>query len=547
MTHSQGSIALPQWYARFAAGDAYMPERATPGTDGTLRIGPLTVFHARQGCDVTTFGRPADPGVVLFDGYLFDRAQLSHDFELASEASYVDVASAAYQRWGVDVFDKLDGAYLLAIWDPGLGKLIVGHDAIGRHPVFYASQSDGVWFGSNVLSLAASGRISNRPDRVSLALATLTSWPSVGRTFFESIRRQRPGHYLEVTRTHAVSEHQYWSPWLDDDEPWLSEREVMEQFEPALIAAVSRCMELSPEGIMLSGGLDSVTVAALAADHRAAHGGPSIRAVSGRLDLPPREEERVQTGAAAALGMPPLISRHSQWTGGRDEVSLSLDAVHELPGPSRIYWVGTYMNFYRHTAAHQVRVLLTGSGGDNWLAVGDAYAADSMRALRVRELWRLMTSYMGTGGLSLTTATRHLLWSGGLRLILDSLTAQWMPGLKARYHRRTARAHLPEWLCPDQALQEVLIDTRLSHRPPALSGAGRIPKHYYRHAQRSTVNPYLPYEFETGFHVESTCGLRLLSPYHDRRLVRFFNSIPPTTLLHWCTVTATRGSCARWP
>ena len=157
-----------------------MPERATPGTDGTLRIGPLTVFHARQGCDVTTFGRPADPGVVLFDGYLFDRAQLSHDFELASEASYVDVASAAYQRWGVDVFDKLDGAYLLAIWDPGLGKLIVGHDAIGRHPVFYASQSDGVWFGSNVLSLAASGRISNRPDRVSLALATLTSWPSVG-------------------------------------------------------------------------------------------------------------------------------------------------------------------------------------------------------------------------------------------------------------------------------------------------------------------------------------------------------------------------------
>jgi len=41
---------------------------------------------------------------------------------------------------------------------------------------------------------------------------------------------------------------------------------VNEQFEPTLIGAVSRCMELDPEGIMLSGGLDSVTIAALAGE-----------------------------------------------------------------------------------------------------------------------------------------------------------------------------------------------------------------------------------------------------------------------------------------
>ena len=46
------------------------------------------------------------------------------------------------------------------------------------------------------------------------------------------------------------------------------------------------------------------------------------------------------------------------------------------------------------------------------------------------------------------------------------------------------------------------------------------------------MNPYFQYQFEVGFHVESACGLRLLSPYHDKRVVRFLNSIPPEVLLH---------------
>ena len=39
------------------------------------------------------------------------------------------------------------------------------------------------------------------------------------------------------------------------------------------------------------------------------------------------------------------------------------------------------------------------------------------------------------------------------------------------------------------------------------------------------------YEFELGSHIESACGLRLLSPYHDRRLVRFLNAVPAQVLL----------------
>ena len=58
-----------------------------------------------------------------------------------------------------------------------------------------------------------------------------------------------------------------------------------------------------------------------------------------------------------------------------------------------------------------------------------------------------------------------------------------------------------------------------------------MPASFYRHEQRSVVNPYFVYEFELGFHIESACGLRLLSPYHDCRLVRFLNAVPPEVLL----------------
>jgi hypothetical protein len=384
-----------------------------------------------------------------------------------------------------------------------------------------------LWFGPNVLALSASGRFSNRPNRVSLALATLLLWPAAGQTFFESIQRLRPGRYLTITRDQIIREHQYFSPWLRDDEPELTEDQVNEEFEPTLIGAVSRCMDLDPEGIMLSGGLDSVTIAALAGEYAALHHTPLIAAVSGRRDETLTGEEPMQTATATALGMRHLVAKESEWMGTRGEIEMSFDVIPELPAPSRIYWVGATMGFYRHTAAQNVHVLLTGSGGDNWASVGDTYAADTMRRLQLRQLMRFIYSYMDTGGLSFSNAARHFLWAGGVRVLADSFTARWLPTAKARYHHRRAHAALPEWICPDPTLKDAVADTLLGERLPSLTEKGRAPRSYYRHSQRSVVNPYFQYEFEIGFHVESVCGLRLLSPYHDRQLVRFLNAVPP--------------------
>ena len=438
------------------------------------------------------------------------------------------------ERWGEAAFDRLDGSYLLAIWDPRAARLLLGHDALGHHPVFYATASGTLLFGSNVLAIAHSGDVSRRINRVSLVLSALTKWPAPGQTFFEDVRRLSPGRFLRASRDLSIHEHTYFSPWLEDDEPDMTAAEAREQFEPALTGAVARCMELDPEGIMLSGGLDSVTIAALAAEYSTEHGTPLITAVSGRSgDFVPVAggEEPMQTATTAALGMRHILMMEAEWTAGQNDIEMSLDVVPELPAPSRIYWVGSYMAFYRRTAAEQVRVLLTGSGGDNWVSVGNAYAADSMRRLRLGQLTRFVRSYTDTGGLSRRAAAETLLWSGGVRVLLDAWGAKVMPGVKAQYHRQRAAATLPDWLCPDPELREAVLDTLLAQRPTSLTDAGRVPSNFHRHEQRSVVSPYFVYEFELGFHIESACGLRLLSPYHDRRLVRFLNAVPPEVLL----------------
>lgn len=523
------AVLLPRWYASVTLDPRGGDTGATEPADERVRRGPVTVYQAHQGADMSAFGAAGDSAVVV-DGYLFDRDGLAAQLGLVTGAGTASLVAAAYERWGTKLFQKLDGSYLIAIWDASARRVLLGHDAVGRHPAFYALEGGTLWFGSNVLALASSGCVPRRPNRLSVALTALGHWPDAGQTFFERIRRVRPGHYLEVTAGH-VTEHKYWDPIPEDDDPWLPDQEVIEEFEPALMRAVSRCMALGPQGIMLSGGVDSVTVAALAADYSTQLGTAPIVAVSGRTDGELAGEERMQSSVAEALRMRHLVSTTSEWTKGRDDVSLSLEITDQLPGPSRIYWVGTYTSFYRQTAAQGLDVLLTGSGGDNWLSVAEPHAADLIRGLRLGELYRFVQTAMATGGLSPRVAARRILWHGGIRPIVDTLATQLVPGPKQRYHRRRWFAHLPAWLGSDESFKEQLVSNLINRRTPALSAAGRAPRSYYQHSVRSN-NPYLHHEFETAFHMEGTCGLRLLSPYHDRELVHFFNRISPRVLLH---------------
>jgi asparagine synthetase B (glutamine-hydrolysing) len=523
------AIQLPQWCARLAVPGAGDLAEGGPAT--SRRIGPLTVCDPDRGADVVLCADGAS--AVVFDGYLFDRRDLARELGMnPAAATDGEIAAAAYARWGRDVFDRLDGSYLLAVWDASDERLLVGHDALGQHPAFYARSPDGVWFSSNVLRLSSVPAVSTRPSRLALALLAFRYWPDAGQTHFDAIHRVRPGCYVEITRDGDVTEHKYFDPLPDDGEPFLPADRVLAEFEPALGRAVERCVALEPQGIMLSGGVDSVTVAALAVEVLKGRASEPLVAVSGRSGGPLSDEEVMQSRVAAALSMPHVISTRPEWLEGQDPVRRSLAMTSDLPSPGFVHWVGTYTGFYRMTAREGLTVLLTGAGGDNWLSVADAYAADLLRRLEIGRLYRFLKSDLTTGGRTLSNVARRRLWAFGARPLLDSAWAALASTSKHRYHRRHWEAQLPQWLCPDRSLREALVDSLLLRRTPSLTAGGRLPASYYRHSLRSYANPYMHHENENAFHVSAMCGLRLLSPYHDRRLVSFFMRIHPEVLIH---------------
>jgi len=526
-------VQLPQWHARFDAAAARENRTSAFDAPGAVRVGPLTVFDARLGAVVSTFGNPARPSAAVFDGFLFDRQEQAVALGLGGRVGTdAELVGAGYARWGTGVFREFEGRYLAAIWDGDDRRLLLGHDGLGRHPAFYSIDGDDVWFGSNVLVLASSGRMSNRPNRQSVAQGLLMFWPEAGQTYFEAIHRVRPGYYLEVTETGACREHRYWDPFPDEDEPWLPDDQALEEFEPALAKAVARCMALQPTGLMLSGGVDSVTIAALAAKYARERALAPLVAVCAQTGHALSGEERMQAVVAQALSMPIDISTTIEWRAGENDVTLSLDVTDQLPSPTDISWVGTYTRFYRRTAARGVSVLLTGSGGDNWLGVAERHAADLLRTGQLIEFWRFFRADVGTGGKALRRSFRRLWWLDGVRPHAEAWWAKLAPRQKTGYHRRQWHARLPVWLCPDPKDRVLLVERLVETRTPALAEDGAFPRSHYRHYFKFLTNPYLHHENETAFHIESWTGLRLLSPYHDRTLVGMFNRISPRLLLH---------------
>lgn len=525
-------ISLPHWLGVVDIANSGSGE-SRPSRPGSFAKGPFTIVKSGGEAEVISFG-PTGSSALFFEGYLVDRRQLATDLSQPNEASDAQFAVAAYERWGIDLFCHLEGRYLIAIWDATGRRCLIGHDGLGKHPLYYAINGNHLQFASNIFSIAYGGAVSREPNRLALAWRLLLSWPPPGETFFDKIHRARPGHYLEI-RGGAVTEKEYWQPSPEGQEAWLPEETVLEEFEPRLESCVRRYMELRPDGILLSGGVDSVTIAAIAQAHTRKEGLPPLTACCGQSPpgYPTTPGETLQNQVVQELAMPQLIWNDDRYLDGDLMLRDTIAQVPSLPAPTDVVGTCSYSSFWHEVAAKGVHTLLTGSGGDEWLSVHYAYVADLVRKGALLELLRFAKaeSY-STSRKSVTAIFIALLRRHGMRRILASWGRQLAPSLKDAYSDRKAKTMLPDWLCPDPGLRASLLEDMASRRTPELTDSGALPQSYYLHNLRFLWrNPLMAHEFETEFHVSSSLGIKLVHPYHDRRLVDFLYRVPPRLLM----------------
>lgn len=331
-------------------------EAVAADPDGALVLGATRL--AIQ--DTTAAGHqpmrdPATGNWILLNGEIYNH----HDVRRAlggegwRSRSDTETVLRAYGTWGPACLDRLKGMFAVALWDARDRSLWCARDRFGIKPFYYASDTDGFAFGSEVRALLASGRVPRRLDRHGLAgYVRFGSVPGTS-TLVEGVTSLAPGHWMRVRAGGRVEVRPYWRPRAGPaaaDAPDAA-AELRDRLDRAVR---EHLLSDVPVAAFLSGGLDSSVVTALAASasprrlqtftvafvERALDESAAARAVAARCGTDHRE---VRLSDSEATG-------------------LAVDAVDALDLPSAD-GLNTFL-VSRAVAGAGVKVVLSGLGGD---------------------------------------------------------------------------------------------------------------------------------------------------------------------------------------
>jgi asparagine synthase (glutamine-hydrolysing) len=502
----------PDWLLVASPGGALEFSRAVEAlTDGGGASGRPELARAGQ-CS------------ALLDGVLYNRADLERRLEL-EDSTDSQLALQAYLRWGEDALLELKGIYAFVVGDERRERIICARDRVGSYPLFYADAGGDLMLSTSIEVLLRDFRVSGEINRAALADHLAHNWPDPGETYFSTIRRVPPGQVL-VDGRDGRRIHRYWDPIPDDAAiDWVSEDEL-EHFDRLLDAAIARFLSLGPAGIFLSGGFDSVSVAAIAASTSRDAGMPAPWALSLGFSDQEANEQAIQRSVAADLDLPQLLVPLEEAAGTEGLLAASLELNRHWPAPVVNLWMPAYIHLAAQGRERGCRVLLTGHGGDEWLSVTPFYAADLLFALDLKGFFRLWDNQRRSYPIPPLTVLHNLLWRFGTRPLLGLAGDRIAPRVMDSRRRRRAVGGIPAWVAPDPALRQELVD-----RANASVSGRRNPGQIYRAEMDEALDHALVgMELEEAFEFGRHLGLRFGHPYWDADLLTFLYRTPPELL-----------------
>jgi asparagine synthase (glutamine-hydrolysing) len=397
--------------------------------DAVERHGPLQFAYTGP------VSRARDP-LCIFDGHLDNAAELSVQLHLSPGLSTEELLAAAWRGWGEELPARLRGDFVLLLWDPRRRHGLLARDQLGARPLFLSEIAGGICFAGEIRYLLALLPRRPAPDRVSVAHWLSTSSRPGSATLYEGVRRLNPGAVLLLGRD-GVQERQYWTPRYSQPLAGSSEQLAGLVADRLRDAVRRRTAPAGETGVLMSGGLDSASVAAVAAE--AAPG--RVRACSAVFpEHVAVDESALIEQLDAQLELRPIVAEVR--AGGM--VQSALDAIAEWQLPLRSWGDFWALPLLRAAAAAGVQRVLGGDGGDELFAVRAYLLADRLRAGRAFDALALVEQLPGAGGGP--TRTQRL------RMAYELAVLGALPyGVHERARRLAAGGTAPEWLLPASA------------------------------------------------------------------------------------------------
>ena len=307
---------------------------------------------------------------VVFNGEIYNfaalRAELAAKGHVFRTLSDTEVIVHLYEELGPECVRRLDGMFAFALWDRPRRRLVLARDRVGIKPLYYAQTSEGVAFGSELKSILAGGGVPTELDPGALRRFLAFHYVPGEATLFRSIRKLLPAHYL-VAEDGRVSTRRYWDLAFTTARHACSFAEAASELRTLLGRTVrSHLISDVPVGVLLSGGVDSSAILALAA----ASSGTALQTFTVGFDGQGVPDERPYARLAAAR----FGSEHRELTiGARDFWDFLPDYAWHMEEPV-CEPPAVALHYVTRLARRHVKVLLSGEGGDEAFAGYPNYA-----------------------------------------------------------------------------------------------------------------------------------------------------------------------------
>ncbi|MDJ1173965.1 asparagine synthase-related protein [Roseofilum capinflatum] len=424
----------------------------------------------------------------------------------------------AYEKWGQDCVSRLIGEFAFALWDRKEQILFCGRDHMGFKPFYYYENDRSFIFASDIEGVLARSEVPHRPNEPLLAayLQEDTYFPEKRQTFLADIVKLPPAHQLTVTAKSSQLT-QYWSLNNVREVRLPSDEAYAEQLRELLLEAVQcRIRTPFPVGCHLSGGLDSSSVTAIAAQLLRQQG---------------------KTPTAYSWSPPPPATGECP-----DDERRLIQAVCQQEGIECQYIdlkvedvVRTYMRDFsrdpaemmfreqlvqKQAAQDDVRIMLSGWGGDEAITGhGWGFWSELFLRGRWRKLHREIRCLSQQEGANLLYALRldaRVAYKKVLLPLIPEAIWSWRYG-------RNSRSSCYPITCINPSFAQQHEDAVLSMRGPSLQESPGVQENQWRWLN----NGHLTKRIEAWAVNGDRQGLLYSYPLLDRRILEFCLGTPP--------------------
>jgi asparagine synthase (glutamine-hydrolysing) len=453
---------------------------------------------------------------LALDGRIDNREDLILAFTTAGIHLRTDTDAElmlrAYQHWGEQCPEHIVGDFALVVWDGRRRQLFCARDILGLKPFYYSLFGTSFCWASEIPPLFEHDTALRRPNEAMIAEFLSGLVVTNAKTLYEGISRLEPAHVL-IVRPDRIETRRYWTIDPGRRIDYSNDDDYAQHFYEIFSKAV-RCRLRSqrPIGLELSGGHDSSSI---------------VRFLQATSQTNLTNEDRLRTFSLIFPGLPCDESTFietvvAQGAFPSNRIHLQpFSLIQSFDEVLRYQDLPDHPNGAMHiplralAQQQECRVLLTGSGGDEWLTGSFFHYADLLRQLRFGSLLRRLRADrpLYCEQLSPNFFSLPLVQFGLLPLIPQSS--------RDLANQLLGRTNMPDWMST--------AFWRRTQMQERIRQATYVPPHCSYAQQdlfRSTTHGLGIHGIEVDERAASFFGLENRHPFNDQRLIEFALALP---------------------